>query len=144
MKIAVMGAGAVGCYYGAMLARAGHEVALVGRTEHVDAMNVRGLILETSRFIEATPVTASVDPSAVGGADIVLFCVKSNDTVSAGNDMAPHLKEGATVLSLQNGVDNAERLQAALKRPIIPVAVYVATDMPAPGHVRHHGRGELL
>jgi 2-dehydropantoate 2-reductase len=144
MRVAVMGAGAVGCYYGAMLARAGHEVSLVGRAQHVEAMNARGLILETSRFTEAMHVTASENASAVAGADIVLFAVKSNDTISAANDMAPHLHERVTILSLQNGVDNAERLQAVLNRPVIPVAVYVATDMPAPGHVRHHGRGELL
>jgi 2-dehydropantoate 2-reductase len=144
MRVAVMGAGAVGCYYGAMLARAGHEVSLVGRAQHVEAMNARGLILETSRFTEALHVTASENASAVAGADIVLFAVKSNDTISTGNDMAPHLNERVTILSLQNGVDNAERLQAVLRRPVVPVAVYVATDMPAPGHVRHHGRGELV
>lgn len=144
MKVAVMGAGAVGCYYGAMLARAGHEVCLVGRAQHVDAVNARGLILETSRFTQALSVTAKTEASGVVDADLVLFCVKSNDTQDAGNDMAPYLKEGATILSLQNGVDNAERLEAVLKRPVVPAAVYVATDMPAPGHVRHHGRGELV
>lgn len=144
MKIAVMGAGAVGCYYGAMLARAGHEVCLIGRPQHVEAVNARGLILETSQFTEAVRVTASVTASGVADADIVLFCVKSNDTAGAGDEMAPYVKEGATILSLQNGVDNSERLQAVLKRPVVPVAVYVAADMSAPGHVRHHGRGELI
>ena len=144
MKIAVMGAGAVGCYYGAMLARAGHEVRIVGRMQHVEAVNARGLILETSGFTEAIHVAATVDASEVAGADIILFCVKSNDTIEAGNDMARHLSDRVTVLSLQNGVDNSERLQVVLKRPVVPVAVYVATDMPAPGHVRHHGRGELV
>jgi 2-dehydropantoate 2-reductase len=144
MKVAVMGAGAVGCYYGGILARAGHEVCLIGRAGHVEAVNARGLILETSRFIEPIQLAATVEASGVAGADIVLFGVKSNDTVAAGEDMAPHLKQGVTILSLQNGVDNAERLQAVLKRQVIPVAVYVATDMPAPGHVRHHGRGELV
>jgi 2-dehydropantoate 2-reductase len=144
MKVAVMGAGAVGCYYGAMLARAGHEVCLVGRARHVEAVNARGLILETSRFTQALPVTATTKASGVADADVVLFCVKSNDTGSAGQDMAPYLKQGAAILSLQNGVDNSERLQAVLKRPVVAAAVYVATDLPAPGHVRHHGRGELV
>ena len=58
--------------------------------------------------------------------------------------MAPHLAESATVLSLQNGVDNAERLQAVLQRPVLPAVVYVATAMAGPGHVRHFGRGELV
>src|SRR5947209_9351551 len=144
MKVAVMGAGAVGCYYGAMLARAGHEVTLVGRPLHVEAVNERGLMLETSAFTQAVRVTASPHASGVAGADIVLFCVKSNDTLTAGAEIAPHLKNGATILSLQNGVDNAERLQARLNRPVVPVAVYVATEMTTYGHVRHHGRGELI
>ncbi|QEL23988.1 2-dehydropantoate 2-reductase [Bosea sp. F3-2] len=144
MKIAVMGAGAVGCYYGAMLARAGHAVTLVARSQHVAAIQDHGLILETATFSEAVAVTATAKPSGVSDAELVLFCVKSGDTVAAGHEMAPHLQPGATVLSLQNGVDNAERLQEALGRPVIPTAVYVATEMPRPGHVRHHGRGELV
>ncbi|MBV9394200.1 MAG: 2-dehydropantoate 2-reductase [Methylobacteriaceae bacterium] len=144
MKIAVMGAGAVGCYYGAMLARAGHDVCMIGRPQHVAAMNTRGLVLETARFTEALNVRATVEPSGVAEAELVLFCVKSNDTMEAGNAIAPHLADHAIILSLQNGVDNAERLQALLKRLVVPVAVYVATDMPAAGHVRHHGRGELV
>ena len=144
MKVAVMGAGAVGCYYGAMLARAGHELSLIGRPQHVAAMNTRGLMLETAHFTEALQVRATVEATGVADADLILFCVKSNDTAAAGKDIAPHLREGATILSLQNGVDNAERLQALLRRPVVPVAVYVASDMPAPGHVRHHGRGELI
>ena len=145
MRVAVMGAGAVGCYYGAMLARAGHDVCMIGRPQHVAAMNTRGLILETARFTEALNVRATVEPSGVADAGLILFCVKSNETIEAGNDIAPHLAHHATILSLQNGVDNAERLQALLKRPVVvPVAVYVATDMPAAGHVRHHGRGELV
>lgn len=144
MKVAVMGAGAVGCYYGAMLARAGHDVCMIGRHQHVAAMNTRGLILETARCTEALNVRATAEPSGVTDAELILFCVKSNDTIEAGNDMAPHLAHHATILSLQNGVDNPERLQALLKRPVVPVAVYVATGMPAAGHVRHHGRGELV
>ena len=144
MKVAVMGAGAVGCYYGAMLARAGHEVCLIGRPSHVEAVNARGLILETDRFTETLRVRASVAASEVAEADLILFCVKSNDTIAAGREMAPHVKDTAAILSLQNGVDNAERLQALLNKPVAPVAVYVAADMPAPGHVRHHGRGELV
>ncbi len=139
-----MGAGAVGCYYGAMLARAGHPVTIVGRPPHVAAVRARGLVLETARFTEAVPVDATADPSGVAVADLVLVCVKAQDTAAAGRDMAPHLKGGAAVLSLQNGVDSAGRLQVALGRPVLAAAVYVAVDMPAPGHVRHHGRGELV
>jgi len=74
----------------------------------------------------------------------VLFCVKSGDTATAGAAIAPHLALGAAILSLQNGVDNAERLQEIVGRPVIATAVYVAAEMAQPGHVRHHGRGELV
>lgn len=144
MKIAVMGAGAVGCYYGAMLARAGHAVSLVARPQHVAAIRANGLILETRAFTEALAVMATSDASGVRDAEVVLFCVKSDDTATAGREMAPYLGADTVVLSLQNGVDNAERLQQVLARPVVPTAVYVATEMPQPGHVRHHGRGELV
>ncbi len=144
MKIAIMGAGAVGCYYGGMLARAGHAVVLVARPAHVEAIRQNGLLLDTLTLREHVRLQADTEASAVQGAGCVLFCVKSTDTESAGRAMAPHLQEGATVLSLQNGVDNAERLQLLLGRPVLPAVVYVAAGMAGPGHVRHHGRGELV
>ena len=144
-KIAVMGAGAVGCYYGGMLARAGHEVTLIGRPNHVDAIHRDGLLLDTQTFKEHVRLQASTAPSAVAGATLVLFCVKSTDTESAAAAIRPHLLPGALVLSLQNGVDNAVRLQAALPdHEVAASVVYVATEMPGPGHVKHNGRGELV
>ncbi|WP_051602968.1 ketopantoate reductase family protein [Simplicispira psychrophila] len=145
MKIAVMGAGAVGCYYGALLARAGHAVTLIARPAHVQAITqAGGLWLHTAAGQERIPVHASSNASAVRGAQWVLCCVKSTDTESAGLAMAAHLDAGAVVLSLQNGVDNAERLQALLGRPVLASVVYVASAMTAPGQVRHLGRGELV
>ena len=144
MKIAVMGAGAVGCYFGGMLARAGHEVTLIARPAHVQAMRHHGLRMQTQTFDEWVPVQASTQANAVRGAESVLVCVKSSDSSHAAEDMAPYLDSTAAVFSLQNGVDNAERLQAVLRRPVIPAVVYVATEMAGPGHVRHHGRGELV
>jgi len=144
MKIAVMGAGAVGCYYGGMLARAGNEVVLIGRPLHVEAVLRVGLLLDARSFKGHVPMQACVDASGVKGARLVLCCVKSTDTENAAAQMAPHLEPGAIVLSLQNGVDNAERLQAALGREVAPAVVYVATEMVGPGHVKHHGRGELV
>jgi 2-dehydropantoate 2-reductase len=144
MKIAVMGAGAVGCYYGGMLARAGHPVVLIGREAHVAAVRRDGLFIATQLFQEFVPMQASTEPDCVKGAQIVLCCVKATDTERAAADMAPYLGPDALVLSLQNGVDNAERLQALLKREVVPAVVYVATEMAGPGHVKHHGRGELV
>ena len=144
MKIAVMGAGAVGCYFGGLLARAGHDVVLVARPAHVQAICSHGLRLQTRTFDAQVPLRASTEASAVHGAECVLVCVKSSDSVRAAQAMAPHLDPGAAVFSLQNGVDNAERLQAVLERPVAAAVVYVATEMAGPGHVRHHGRGELV
>ncbi|MFC5429856.1 ketopantoate reductase family protein [Paraburkholderia denitrificans] len=147
MKVAVMGAGAVGCYYGGMLARAGHDVVLIGRAQHVDVIEHEGLRLETQQFDERVGpphLTGSTDPAAVAGAQLVLFCVKSTDTESAGASIKPHLAADALVLTLQNGVDNAERLRGVLAQDVAAAVVYVATEMAGPGHVRHHGRGELV
>ncbi|WP_342130834.1 ketopantoate reductase family protein [Hydrogenophaga sp. OTU3427] len=144
MKIAVMGAGAVGCYYGGMLARAGHEVTLIARPVHVAAVSRHGLLLDTLSFREHVPLQASTDVAAARGAELVLFCVKSTDTDSAAAALRPHLAPQTQVLSLQNGVDNAERLQALIPQVVTPAVVYVATEMAGPGHVKHHGRGELV
>ena len=143
MKIAVMGAGAVGCYYGGMLARAGHDVVLIGRQMHVDAVRRAGLFLDTQSFQMQVPMRASTDASGVQGSQLVLCCVKSTDSANAAMQMAPYLEPDAIILSLQNGVDNAERLQALLGYKVVPTVVYVATEMARPGHVKHHGRGEL-
>ena len=144
MKVAVMGAGAVGSYIGAMLARAGHDVTLIARPQHVDAIKTHGLLFNGRDFHGSVQVQATTEASGVEGADVVLLCVKSGDTEAAGRAMAPHLKPDATVLCLQNGVDNAERLQATIKQVAVPAAVYVATEMAGPGHVKHKGRGDLI
>ena len=144
MRIGVMGAGAVGCYYGAMLALAGHDVRLVGRPAHVEAMRRDGLRLEIRSQLKSVRVEAGSEAALLRGAQLVLFCVKSTDTDRAAAAMEPHLEPGTAVLSLQNGVDNAERLAAALRQEVIAAVVYVATEMAGPGHVRHHGRGELV
>ena len=145
LKVAVMGAGAVGCYYGGMLARAGHDVTLIARPLHVAAIAQSGLRLQTAAFDEQIRLAASSEASAVQGASLVLFCVKSLDTESAGAQILPHLAPDALVLCLQNGVDNADRLRSVLPQHAVAAAVvYVATEMAGPGHLRHHGRGELV
>jgi 2-dehydropantoate 2-reductase len=144
MKVAVMGAGAVGCYYGGMLARAGHEVVLIARPQHVEAIRRDGLRLDTQSFNEHVRVEASTEPDVVKGAKLVLFCVKSTDTDSAAQALASHLEREALILSLQNGVENAERLRELLPQETAAAVVYVASEMAGPGHVRHHGRGELV
>jgi len=149
LRVAVLGAGAVGCYYGGMLARAGHAVTLIGRAQHVDAFETSGLRFEGLTFDERVAVTASTKAAAVRGAKLVLFCVKSTDTEQSAAQIASHLDADAVLVNLQNGVDNAERIQAILRAarvacPVIPAVVYVATEMAGPGHLKHHGRGDLV
>jgi 2-dehydropantoate 2-reductase len=144
MQIVVMGAGAVGCYYGALLARTGHQLTFVGRPTHVDAMRRNGLLLETKAGSQHIPVAAATDASGVTNPDLVLVSVKSADTEEVGRALTGRLAPDTTILCLQNGVDNAERLAAVLGRPVLSAVVYVGAEMAGPGHVRHHGRGELL
>ena len=144
IKVAVLGAGAVGCFFGGMLARAGHRVTLIGRPLHVEAFRKSGLHFEGLKFDEQVPVEASTDAAAVRGARLVLFCVKSTDTETGAAQIAPHLAPDAVVVNLQNGVDNTERIQARITQPVVPAVVYVATEMAGPGHLKHHGRGDLV
>jgi 2-dehydropantoate 2-reductase len=144
IRVAVLGAGAVGCYFGGMLARAGHHVTLIGRAAHVEAFAKSGLRFEGLKFDEQVPVEASTEAAAVRGARLVLFCVKSTDTESAAAQIAPHLDADAIVVNLQNGVDNTERIQAKVSQLVVPAVVYVATEMKGPGHLKHHGRGDLV
>ncbi len=143
-KVAVVGAGAVGSFFGAMLARAGHAVVLVARPAHVQAIARDGLRLEMAGRVEAVRVEASVDLAAVRGADLILFCVKSTDTEAVAAELAPHLDPRAPVLSLQNGVENAAAIAGRVACPVVPAVVYVATSMGGPGVVCHHGRGDLV
>lgn len=144
MKIAVIGAGAVGCFFGGMLARAGQDVVLIGRPRHVDAIRTRGLRFESKPFDEHVRIAASASAAAVADADLVLVCVKSVDTAQVADELRGHLKREALIVSLQNGIDNACQLEEALRRPVIPAAVYVASEMAGDGHLRHHGRGDLV
>ena len=142
--IAVLGAGAVGCYFGGMLARAGAPVTLIGRRPHVEAITGKGLFLESLHFRQQIAVSASTDVAAAHAARVVLLCVKTTDTEEAARALAPHLVTGAVVVSLQNGVDNVERIRPLVNAEVLPAVVYVAAQMTAPGCVKHTGRGDLI
>jgi len=142
--VAVVGAGAVGCYFGGMLARAGAPVTLIGRARHMDAIAAGGLFLDTLQFQERVAVRTSTELAAARLAEVVLFPVKTVDTETAAAALKPHLAEGAVVVSMQNGVDNVERMFRAAHIAAIPAVVYVAVAMVEPGHVKHSGRGDLI
>jgi len=143
-RVAVMGAGAVGSYFGGMLARAGVPVTMIARGAYVEAVRRNKLFLDTVTFQERVAVDVSSDPSAVRDAHVVLFCVKSLDNEATARAIAPYLSADAIVVSLQNGVDNVERIHEAAGIDALPAVVYVAAAMPEPGHVKHSGRGDLV
>lgn len=143
-KVAVVGAGAVGGYFGGMLARAGARVVMIGRPAFVEAVKKNGLLLDTLQFQESVRVEAAAEIEAARGADVVLFCVKTTDTAATARALAPLLAREAIVASLQNGVDNAEQIRAASGVEALGAVVYVAASVPAPGQVKHVGRGDLV
>ena len=143
-KIAVVGAGAVGGYFGGMLARAGAPVIFIGRPAFVDAVKQNGLFIDAVQFQERVKVEASADLAAARGAEIVLFCIKTTDTAETAHALANVLSKDAVIISMQNGVDNAEQIEAASGLKALPAAVYVAASVPAAGTVKHVGRGDLV
>jgi 2-dehydropantoate 2-reductase len=143
-SVAVVGAGAVGSFFGAMVARAGFRVTLIARPAHAQAIERDGLRLDMGGRVEVVRAAARTDLAAVSGADLVLFCVKSTDTDAVARQLAPLLEAEAVVLSLQNGVENAATIARHVRQLVVPAVVYVATSVPEPGTVRHVGRGDLM
>jgi 2-dehydropantoate 2-reductase len=143
-RIAVVGAGAVGGYFGGMLARARAPVVMIGRAPFAEAVNQNGLLLDTLHFRETVRVDAATGLDAARGAEIVLFCVKTTDSAETARGLAPLLARDAIVISLQNGVDNAEQIRTASGIDAIGAVVYVAASVPQAGTIKHVGRGDLV
>src|ERR1700674_5251986 len=127
-----------------MLARAGAPVTLVGRAPHVEAINRDGLFIDSIHFKKHVSVSASTEIAAVRDAELVLFSVKTVDTEGVAKLPAPYLAPDTIVVSLQNGVDNAERIDFAAGIQVIPAVVYIAAAMIGLGRVKHSGRGDLI
>ena len=143
-RIAVVGAGAVGGYFGGMFARASAPTVFVGRKHFAEAVNSKGLVLDKSEGHERITASATVEMSAVRDCSLILFCVKANDTSTTATQMARFVRPDATVVCLQNGVDNADQVRAVANVTAVPAAVYVAVSVPEPGRVKHLARGDLI
>jgi 2-dehydropantoate 2-reductase len=143
-RIAVVGAGAVGGYFGGMFARAGAPIVFVGRKHFADAVTSKGLVLDKSEGLERIRARATVEMSAVRDCSLIFFCVKANNTSSTAAQMARFVRPDATIVCLQNGVDNADQVRDAAKVVPIPAVVYVAVSVPEPGRVKHLARGDLI
>jgi 2-dehydropantoate 2-reductase len=141
MRMAVMAAGAVGGYFGARMAAAGHDVAFIARGAHGDAIRRDGLKLESplgDLHLQHADVTD--DPRQVGPVDVVLFAVKLWDTETAGEQTRPLVGTNTRVITLQNGVDSVERLAPILgDSATIGGTTHVVTKIAQPGVIRHTG-----
>src|SRR6266540_1133606 len=140
MKIGVVGAGGVGGYYGARLASAGAEVGLIARGDHLAAIREHGLRVRADDADFVVHVAASDDPAKIGPCDAVIFSVKSYDTDQAAALLGPLLKPETGVLSLQNGVDNEEKIAAriGLERVLGGVS-FILAHIAEPGVVEQVG-----
>jgi 2-dehydropantoate 2-reductase len=145
MKILVMGAGAVGAYFGARLQVAGEEVVFCARGANLAAMREQGLDITSIRGALRLPAVAATDnPREFAPYDLVLFCVKTYDTESAARALNACLKPGAAVLTLQNGIENEERLESIFGRGVVMGGnARVGVEMAAPGRLVHLSTGHI-
>ncbi len=141
MKFAILGSGAVGGYYGARLAQAGHDVTFIARGAHLDAIRSFGLAVRSPALGDfVTRARAESDPSQVGVVDVVLFAVKAYDNAAALPLLLPMLGPHSSVLTLQNGVDSAiETAAVAGSSRVIGGTTYIATALAAPGVIEQTG-----
>jgi 2-dehydropantoate 2-reductase len=145
IRIAVMGSGAVGGYFGARLAAAGQNVAFIARGGHLDAMRRGGLKIKSVTGDFHVTGLFTDNPRDIGPVDLVLFCVKSYDTEAASAELAPMMKDQAIVLSLQNGVDNPDKLAARWGADrVLGGVVYLGAQLAAPGTIEHSAGGRVV
>ncbi|PKB72353.1 MAG: 2-dehydropantoate 2-reductase [SAR202 cluster bacterium Io17-Chloro-G6] len=140
MRIAVMGAGSTGGYFGGMLARGGNDVALIARGAHLEAIRTTGLKVVRDEEEFLVHCQATDDPSQVGPVDLALLCVKTYQSAEAVPLMKPLVGPGTTVLCLQNGVDSYQMAAAGLGHSaVLPGAAFIEAGMLGPGAVRQTG-----
>jgi len=146
MRIAVMGTGAVGGYFGAKLATAGHDLAFVARGRHLCALRASGLHVTSSHGdLNVKSALFTDDTAQIGSVDVVLFCVKSYETEAAAEQIKPLVTEQTRILSLQNGVDNPDKLACVFDPDqILPAVVYIGAQLTAPGVVTHSNGGRII
>jgi 2-dehydropantoate 2-reductase len=141
MRIAVMGAGGVGGYFGARLAQAGNDVGFIARGRHLEALQTKGIALKSPLGDAAFKVRAFANPAQAGEVDVVLFAVKLWDTENAAERLRPVVGEQTIVIPFQNGVESVERLQKILpERNVIGGAAYIAARIAEPGVIVQTGQ----
>jgi 2-dehydropantoate 2-reductase len=147
MKIVVFGAGGVGSFYGALLARAGHDVQLVARGTQLDAINARGIRIDSKLIgqIHVPSVAATDRADDAGRADLVLVCVKAHQTSAILEDLSAVVARDTVIVPLQNGVESDEVLAARFGQDrVIAAVVYVGATVETPGVVSHVANGLIV
>lgn len=146
MRVLIVGAGGVGGYFGAKLARAGVPLTLLARGTHLAAIQRDGLRVRSAIDGDSVAaVTAVADVHGQPPADVVLFCVKSFDTETAAAAIRPAVGPGTAVISLQNGVDNEDTLQRVLgPGHAVGGVAYVFATIESPGVIAHRFAGHLV
>lgn len=140
MRFAIMGAGGVGGYYGACLARAGEDVAFIARGAHLAALRDTGLLIhDRDGDFTVAPVTATDDPATLEPVDVVLMCVKLYDTESAAQLIQPLLGPDSLVVTLQNGVEAPEIVASVIgEGRTLGGATYISATITQPGAIRRN------
>jgi 2-dehydropantoate 2-reductase len=145
LRGAVFGAGAVGAYYGARLADGGADVTLVARGRQLEALRRDGLTIVEPEGTRSYRLEATDEPAGIGPVDVVLFTVKSYDTVEAAGRLAPLLREGTAVISLQNGIDNEDRIADVIgAEHVVGGAAYILGAVREPGVVDAAGPRSIV
>lgn len=145
MKIAIMGSGGLGGYFGARLAQGGADVHFVARGKHLEAMRTDGLRIEGPAPLRVAKVVATDNPAEIGVADVVMLCVKLWDTEQAIEQIRPMVGPGTAIVSFQNGVLKDQYLRAAFdEKQLMGGVGYVATTIEAPGVIRQTGPMQRL
>ena len=145
MRVAVLGAGAVGAYYGARLADGGADVSLIARGPHLDALRANGLTIVEPERTRAYRLRATDAPEEIGPVDVVLFTVKSYDTTDAAGRLGPLIGDQTAVISLQNGIDNEDRIAAVIGEDhVVGGAAYILGAVREPGVVDAAGPRSMV
>jgi 2-dehydropantoate 2-reductase len=146
IRIAVMGAGAVGGYFGAKLSASGNDVVFVARGAHLDALRRDGLRVDSpGGDLRIQNALFTSDYGEVGAVDLILFCVKSYDTDAAVRALAPMIGNTTLILSLQNGVDNADKIAAHWgEQHTLAGVVYLGSQLVGPGAIKHSAGGRIV
>ena len=140
MKVGVFGAGGVGGYFGARLAQVGASVHLLARGAHLAVLREKGIRVVSDNGSIDSKLLATDDPEEIGACDFVLFCVKSTNTREAAEGLKPLLKEETAVVSLQNGIDNEQKIAEIIDEThVVGGLAYILSTISEPGVIRHEG-----